>query len=378
MHGDRMMQIKIYLRGSLMKSITIEQFIKRDNNNLDLIRIMCAYFVIYAHAFALSPADGNNDILYKMTLLGYVSFGGVAVKTFFLISGLLVTNSLLSNGNILNYISSRFFRVFPAYAATIIITAIIFGPWLSNFSLRDYFSYDDVWSYIFKTLRLDVQYNLPGVFVDNTLSAVNGSLWTIPMEIKSYFYLLLIYLTSIIFRSYKKTFIAIISIAILIEPFTPLKGHLIAKSEDPSIYLLYPFFSAGCLLAILKNRITTSMLFTLAIAAIIAFFLSDSDKAKTALFYVFASMSLLYASSLSLIRRLKIKNDISYGVYLWAFPVQQTIASLFVASPYVNILLSVVISSVFAYFSFKLIESPAMRLNKRMLQSNFFIQRQRS
>lgn len=361
-----------------MKSITIEQFIKRDNNNLDLIRIMCAYFVIYAHAFALSPADGNNDILYKMTLLGYVSFGGVAVKTFFLISGLLVTNSLLSNGNILNYISSRFFRVFPAYAATIIITAIIFGPWLSNFSLRDYFSYDDVWSYIFKTLRLDVQYNLPGVFVDNTLSAVNGSLWTIPMEIKSYFYLLLIYLTSIIFRSYKKTFIAIISIAILIEPFTPLKGHLIAKSEDPSIYLLYPFFSAGCLLAILKNRITTSMLFTLAIAAIIAFFLSDSDKAKTALFYIFASMSLLYASSLSLIRRLKIKNDISYGVYLWAFPVQQTIASLFVASPYVNILLSVVISSVFAYFSFKLIESPAMRLNKRMLQSNFFIQRQRS
>ncbi|MGQ6455072.1 acyltransferase family protein, partial [Serratia sp. IR-2025] len=182
----------------------------------------------------------------------------------------------------------------------------------------------------------------------------------------------------IIFGPYRKVFIAIISIAILIEPFTPLKGHLIAKSEDPSIYLLYPFFSAGCLLAILKNRITTSMLFALAMTAIIAFFLSDSDKAKTALFYIFASMSLLYASSLSLIRRLIIKNDISYGVYLWAFPVQQTIASLFVASPYVNILLSVVISSIFAYFSFNLIESPAMRLNKRMLQSNFLIQRQRS
>ncbi|MGQ6515547.1 acyltransferase family protein, partial [Serratia sp. IR-2025] len=326
----------------------------------------------------LSPADGSNDILYKITLLGYVSFGGVAVKTFFLISGLLVTNSLLSNGNVLNYISSRFFRVFPAYAVTVIISAVIIGPWLSNLNIESYFSSHDVWGYIYKTLRLDVQYNLPGVFVDNKLSAVNGSLWTIPMEVKAYFYLLLIYLTGIIFGPYRKVFIAIISIAILIEPFTPLKGHLIAKSEDPSIYLLYPFFSAGCLLAILKNRITTSMLFALAMTAIIAFFLSDSDKAKTALFYIFASMSLLYASSLSLIRRLIIKNDISYGVYLWAFPVQQTIASLFVASPYVNILLSVVISSIFAYFSFNLIESPAMRLNKRMLQSNFLIQRQRS
>ncbi|MGQ6452431.1 acyltransferase family protein [Serratia sp. IR-2025] len=166
-----------------MKSVTIEKFIKRDNNNLDLIRIMCAYFVIYAHAFALSPADGSNDILYKITLLGYVSFGGVAVKTFFLISGLLVTNSLLSNGNVLNYISSRFFRVFPAYAVTVIISAVIIGPWLSNLNIESYFSSHDVWGYIYKTLRLDVQYNLPGVFVDNKLSAVNGSLWTIPMEV---------------------------------------------------------------------------------------------------------------------------------------------------------------------------------------------------
>ncbi|MFO6298651.1 acyltransferase family protein [Rahnella selenatireducens] len=361
-----------------MKSITIEKFIKRDNNNLDLIRLMCAYFVIYAHAFVLSPVDGSNDILYKITLLGYVSFGGVAVKTFFLISGLLVTNSLMSNGNIFNFMSSRFFRVFPAYAATIIISAVIIGPLLSIFNVESYFSSHVVWDYIYKTLRLDVQYNLPGVFVNNKLGAVNGSLWTIPMEIKAYFYLLLIYLTSIIFGAYRKAFIAIISIAILIEPFTPLKGHLITRSEDPSIYLLYPFFSAGCLLAILKNRITTGMLFTLSIVAIIAFLLSDSDKIKTALFFTFSSTLLLYISSLSLIRRLNVKNDISYGVYLWAFPVQQTIASFFVASPYINILLSIVISSIFAYFSFKLIESPAMRFNKKILQSNFFLQGKRS
>jgi peptidoglycan/LPS O-acetylase OafA/YrhL len=358
-----------------MKAITIEQFVTRDNNNLDLIRVLCAYFVIYAHAFALSPADGSNDILYKITLLGYVSFGGVAVKTFFLISGLLVTNSLLSNAKILNYIASRFFRVYPAYATTIIISALLIGPWLSNLSLGDYFSSKEVWIYITKTLRLDVQYNLPGVFSNNTLSAVNGSLWTIPMEIKAYFYLLLIYLVSLLFGPYKRVFIALISIAILIEPFTPLKGHLVAKSDDPSIYLLYPFFSAGCLLAILKNKITTNAFLALAIIAILTFFLIDDNASKTALFYVFSSMSLLYISSLTFVRMMKIESDISYGIYLWAFPIQQTIASLFIASPYINILLSIIISSVFAYLSFKLVENPAMKMSKRILSMNFSLQR---
>ncbi|NLU16027.1 MAG: acyltransferase [Serratia liquefaciens] len=357
-----------------MKAITIDQFIKRDNNNLDLIRVFCAYFVIYAHAFALSPTDGSNDILYKMTLLGYVSFGGVAVKAFFLISGLLVTNSLLSNGKILNYVTSRFFRVYPAYVTTIIISALLIGPWLSNLSLGDYFSSKEVWVYITKTLKLDVQYNLPGVFVNNKLSAVNGSLWTIPMEVKSYIYLLLIYLVSLAFGSYKKTFIALISIAILIEPFTPLKGHLVAKSDDPSIYLLYPTFAAGCLLAILKDKITTNVLLALTALSALFFFFVDDDASKTALFYAGSSMLLLYMSSLSFIRRIKIKNDISYGVYLWAFPTQQVIASLFIASPYINIFLSIIISSTFAYFSFKFIESPAMRLNKRILGNNFLLQ----
>ncbi|QXX94419.1 acyltransferase [Serratia marcescens] len=360
-----------------MKAITIGQFIKRENNNLDLIRILCAYFVIYAHAFVLSPSEGSNDILYKITLLGHVSFGGLAVKTFFLISGLLVTNSLLANGRIINYVSSRFLRVFPAYALTVIVSALIISPWLSTLSLFDYFTSSDVWSYVIKTLKLDVQYHLPGVFSNNATNAINGSLWTIPMEVKAYSYLLLIYLASLLFGPYKKLFIAFISIVILVEPFTPLKGHLIAKSDSPSIYLLYPFFAIGCLLAILKDRVTTRDLLATAIIALIAFFIVNDEVGKTALFYVFATMLLLYCASTSYLKRLKIKNDISYGIYLWAFPTQQVIASVFVASPYINIVLSMFISSIFAYLSFKWVESPAMTINKRLKKNHVSLQNDR-
>ncbi|MCP1103856.1 acyltransferase [Serratia nevei] len=360
-----------------MKAITIGQFIKRENNNLDLIRILCAYFVIYAHAFVLSPAEGSNDILYKITLLGHVSFGGLAVKTFFLISGLLVTHSLLTNGRIINYIGSRFLRVFPAYAVTVVVSALIIGPWLSTLSLSDYFSSNEVWSYVVKTLKFDVQYTLPGVFSGNATNAVNGSLWTIPLEVKAYSYLLLIYLASLAFGPYKKLFIAFISIVILVEPFTPLKGHLIAKSDSPTLYLLYPFFAIGCLLAILKDRVTTRGLLATAVIALLAFFIIDDENGKTALFYVFASLLLLYCASTSYLKRLKIKNDISYGIYLWAFPIQQVIASVLVASPYTNIVLSMIVSSMFAYLSFKWVESPAMTINKRLQRNHASLQSDR-
>jgi len=79
---------------------------------------------------------------------------------------------------------------------------------------------------------------------------------------------------------------------------------------------------------------------------------------------------LLYCASTPYMKRLRIKNDISYGIYLWAFPIQQVIASIFVASPYINMSISMIASSIFAYLSFKWIESPAMKINKR-LQKNY-------
>lgn len=189
------------------------------------------------------------------------------------------------------------------------------------------------------------------------------------MEVKAYFYLLLIYICSLAFGPYKKPLIGLVSLAILVEPFTPLKGHLIAKSDDPSIYLLYPFFSAGCLLALLKDRLTTNTLLITAVLSFVGFLAVSDEKYRTALFYLFFTMSLLYISSLNLIRKIRIGDDISYGVYLWAFPIQQATASFIIGMPYVNISISVILSSILAYISFKFIESPAMNFNRKLFKS---------
>lgn len=357
-----------------MKPVNLGLFLKKDNNNLDLIRIACALFVIYSHSFPISPDGDSNDILYKITLQPYISFGGLAVKTFFLISGMLVTNSLMSNGNILGYIRSRFFRVFPAYLTTIIVTALIIGPLISHLSFKNYYSSPETWSYIVKNIKMNTQYFLPEVFSENKTHAVNGSLWTIPFEVKAYFYLLMMYLLTYFTGSFKKYIIAIISLAIIIEPLTPFKGMLIAKSTDPSVYLLYPFFALGCLLSIIKDKINNIGILSLSIISIFIYFIVSSDILKTASFYASGSLILIFIASIKAIVNIKIKYDISYGIYLWAFPVQQFIASGLVTSPYINALIAMIISSFFGYASFRLIESPAMNFNKKLRRKSVSIQ----
>lgn len=348
--------------------LKLSELLKRDNNNLDLMRLLCAYFVIYSHSFALSPSAGQEDFLSTLTGIGFIALSGVAVKTFFFISGILVTNSLLTTGSITKFVTSRFLRVFPAFFVVVVLSALVLGPLLSTADFSTYISNPTTWHYISKTLSLNIQYDLPGVFESNAINAVNGSLWTIPFEVKAYFYLLVLYILSFPLGKYRNYFIGIISIAIILEPLTPFKGMLIAKSDNPSIYGLYPFFAFGCLLSLAKDEITINI--CLPIAFFVIFMISKSDTYKIMSFYLSASTLLIYISSLKIIMKVKVKHDISYGVYLWAFPVQQLISYLLPNSPYFNMSISLVAVTIIAYFSYILIESPSINLNRRIYHKN--------
>lgn len=139
---------------------------------------------------------------------------------------------------------------------------------------------------------------------------------------------------------------------------------LISKSNDPSIFLLYPFFAVGCLLAVMKSKISMNAIVIVSVVSFIGFLVSNNTETKTALFNATSVLLLLFMSSLSSVRKLKIRSDISYGVYLWAFPTQQVVASIIPISPYLNMTIAIVISSILAYVSLIFIERPAMNLNK--------------
>lgn len=174
-------------------NLSISNQLKSKNNNFNLLRLIAAFAVLISHSYPLATGDGNAETLKK--LIG-ITLGHISVDIFFITSGFLITASLLRSKSITDYILARLLRIYPALIASTILTAFILGPLVTSIKLPDYFSYA-TFTYIIKNslLIFGVQFELPGVFINVPWkNAVNGSLWTLPYELKMYFYLLVIFI----------------------------------------------------------------------------------------------------------------------------------------------------------------------------------------
>lgn len=342
-----------------MQLKTIEKIISRNGNNLDLIRLVAALSVIFYHSFALNPQWNMTDPI-KDTF-GYVTTGGLAVKVFFFISGLLVTNSLLTRGSIYHFIASRFFRIFPGLFFVLFVSSVIIGPITTTLPLKSYLLSEETFSYIYKNIILDTQYFLPGVLSQNKYG-VNGSLWTIHYEVLAYLFLLVTYMSGV---CKSKTASSLACIIVILEPITPFKGIIFASSDNSAVYLLAPCFALGSLLAINKEKYKSNLYLPILMALPI---LIVSDEAMKSLFIsISVCLFALHVSSLELVKKLKIKSDISYGVYLWGFPIQQIYSQFFSFDTLINITLSAVTTMLIAMISWFFVEKPSIELAKKIV-----------
>jgi peptidoglycan/LPS O-acetylase OafA/YrhL len=330
----------------------LQEILNKEKNNLDIFRVIAAIMVIYGHAYALLPATGPGDLLTG--LLGFDYSGSLAVKIFFFLSGLVVTNSLLIKRNLARFLIARFFRIWPALAFTLLVTAFLLGPLLSEQSAAEYFSNKKVFAYFHKGLLMNIKYELPGVFEDNALRAVNGSLWSIPHEVFAYLTLATIFLLGLLKPRFRLLTIPIF-ILILIDPL--LKNPILFTwlPDNPEIRLLAPCFAFGALLAIWKDKV--SMGWAPCLAAWIAFFVFRQSCCNFYLFYLALFISIIQLSSQNLLVRLKPTADISYGIYLWGWPVQQILVLFFVEYGIrFNQISAILISVMMGFISWYLIE----------------------
>ncbi|QTN98579.1 acyltransferase [Brucella sp. 458] len=160
----------------------IADAVRRGNNNFDLLRLVAAAMVIVGHSYALVPVKGEIDPI--QALVGFAYSGSLAVKFFFFLSGILVTNSLLQKQDIIEFVTMRTARVVPAIAVCSAILALIIGPIFTTDT--KYFSNPDVFRFIWGNSIINIQYTLPGVFQNLAFKEVNASLWTIPYEVCAY------------------------------------------------------------------------------------------------------------------------------------------------------------------------------------------------
>lgn len=340
----------------------VSYLLNKENNNLNLIRLFLASMVIVGHSPIL-----NGTTNYWVDPINYFfsfsSSGPWAVNTFFFISGLVVTNSLLISRKPIRFITARFFRIMPAFTFVVLVSAFLIGPIVSSIPSYLYFTSEVPYVYVTNNLLFQVYYNLPGVFLANIYPrAVNGSLWTLAYEMSSYVFLLGLFL---IVRDQKKILYNIILGLIIFESFLPYKIIFNWLGPNPQINLLPAAFALGSFFAVNADEIKIDKFSVLGVC-LIYFFFRTSGYANL-FFNIASSVTFLYISATSYFNKYRPKYDISFGVYLWGFVVQQTLFQ-FIGKVYVgwHCAISLILSIALGYITHLLIEKPGIEFGKKL------------
>jgi peptidoglycan/LPS O-acetylase OafA/YrhL len=343
--------------------VTLSNYTQGRDNNFNLIRIMAAFAVLVTHSFALAIGTGAAEPFRGS--LG-MTMGSIAVDVFFVTSGFLVTGSLVMRQNACEFLWARFLRIFPALLVMLLLTVFGLGPFLTSRLLSSYFTDVLTYGYLVKcaTLISGVWYNLPGVFDDNPYRhAVNGSLWSLPYEIRMYAIVVLVWLVfrriqSIGGRAFS---IAVVS-ATLVAGLFVLTRHIEGLPADQFGTLFFMFFS-GASCCLLKEQIAISHgRFCFCAVALLSSALVGPRTFFIAYLLTIA-YSVLYLAYIPSgpVRTYNRVGDYSYGVYIYAFPVQQSVAALL---PGVSVLLlflmSACITLALAVLSWHFIERRAL------------------
>jgi peptidoglycan/LPS O-acetylase OafA/YrhL len=155
-------------------------------NHFHLIRLIAAWLVIWSHAWAITGTAGN-DHFARLTLSR--SAGAFAVDVFFVISGFLVAASVQRHPW-REFLLARALRLYPALIVCVALTVVVLGPLLTT--APEYWSDPRTWRYLWANATLwRAEFWLPGVFETLPRTAINGSLWTLPIEGRLYLALFL-------------------------------------------------------------------------------------------------------------------------------------------------------------------------------------------
>jgi peptidoglycan/LPS O-acetylase OafA/YrhL len=328
-------------------------------NNFDVLRLVAAASVIFSHAFLLG--EGKQDLEPLMRLTGgQTILGVVGVFTFFTISGFLVTQSFEATRSPLRFLIKRALRIYPGLVVCVLVLALLVGPSLSTLSVADYLRDSATHLYVATNITMVMPTNsLPGVYFSGfgAGSVINGPLWTLPCEIVMY---LMVFGLGVVRLLDLRIMAALFALGLVGIWFDTTSSDYVLGS----VLWLLPFFVAGMTLYRLRDKGIFRP--SLALIAIGGLVLSVPFQAFVLAFPLCGSYLILY---LALNRRLPViraarYGDLSYGLYIYGWPVEQVLVrlnggtmgwlSLFAAA--------LPITAVVAFLSWHLVEARALRL----------------
>lgn len=330
-------------------------------NSFDFLRLFAALLVFHSHQYALSGLPER-----VLPWIG-TTISGLGVAAFFVISGYLVSRSADRSINPITFFTNRALRIMPGLTMNVVFMVLL-GSAITSIPISEYLTSKEVFDFLFRNIFIafnEPSYSLPGVFENNPHDGVNGSLWTLPYEIGFYFILFVLF-----FCIRNKT-----TKTIAIFLLTLVTGCLVVSRSffpdfNPVVhtwgwFLVKPLavnglcFCLGSLIHLTSNK-NIAWLLPKVIAISLLFMFGFTSQFSA--YLLFCYMVLLLGETKFVVIPKRI-GDISYGVYLYAFPIQQTVIYYVgYESFYINYMLSLFLTIFFAFLSWHYVEKASLSL----------------
>lgn len=323
------------------------------DNNFNLLRVVAATSVMFSHSWPMVLGPTAVEPLHRET--GY-NLGILAVFVFFAISGFFITKSFCNRDSLVHFLIARISRLYPALFVALLLTVLFLG-FLSSLSPGSFFSRAHTWTYVLANLSLRfAQADLPGVFTNNPYgNGVNGSLWTLFYEVACYGMVVAVGLLGMLRSRFFGIFFAFFAALQLY-----IHWGLSEEVRNNFIRLSLPF-AVGMACYVWRSFVPLSRIVGVVLIGFTA--LVSETWAYQLLFPIaIAYVSLLVGfADIPLLRKYNAVGDYSYGIYIYAFPVQQaTVCILGAITPWLLISIAFPITLILAIFSWAFIERPAL------------------
>lgn len=332
------------------------------SNNFDALRLFAATAVIIHHTTTIKALPFN--------------FGFVGVAIFFIISGYLIMASWDRNPEVWRFLRARVLRIYPGLLVAVLFTILVIGPLLTTLPIGAYFADGEAWRYLYTLDLMHLDQHLPGVVFNYGYSvSVNTPLWTLPVEVRMYVFLMILGAAGALRTRF-----------FLVATF--LLGIMGAYHPNGKVYALavywgiasfigsvlgqtnnYPlFFLGGALLYMFRdvlkpNRWLALALFAIWVAGNYTHHLEAFSLVCMPYFVVTAGLA-----STRVLRDVIRVGDLSYGLYIYAFPIQHVWMKWTGLNARGHGLLALLVVSTagpIAFLSWHFVEKRALRLKGR-------------
>lgn len=330
------------------------RFSARTTGGFDYLRIVLAVAVVYWHTWAVVLAGIDSPPLWIQIIARAI------LPVFFGLSGYLVASSLERTAHLPVFLYMRFLRIFPALVVETILSALLLGPLVTTLALGDYFTHPVFLDY-FHNLYGNVRYYLPGVFESQPYTKVNASIWTVPFELECYVALSGLYL----FGLYRNKWILLASVLAVGALFAwQLRDLPDAEGLVMPGRVLVMSFLFGNVIYKFRESLPAGALVG-AVMTVLTMFLMRHNLSMIPAAFTAAYAAAALGSTNPWRAPIIFNGDYSYGVYLYAFPIQQLVYWLFGSrSMAFNFFASMLLISLWAAFSWHAIEKPTLKLKR--------------